>query len=601
MAFWLTLQRRLRLGLTAIVLSGLPLLAQAANAQGERVPVSGIPSSLKPDLRRLLREEQPPDSLFEARRQADRAAAVVSKLLESEGYYRAEVTPSAEGAETFTRKVQVTLGPLFVVESAKIEIEGQAEIDDKTRAKLDDLLSPLATGVPARAAPVLQIQDALVLALRNAGYPDARADPVDALADGRAQTMEFTFKLAPGARASFGDLHVAGLERTRPDFVDVLKPWKPGQRYSPQTLDEFRNRLAATGIFDSTTASLSETGEPGPNGLSEHDVDVRVTERKRHTIALGASASTSEGVGLEGQWTLRNVLGRGESLSVTAKAATLDSSLTTAWKRPAVGHHYGRDLTLQAKIENQETDAFNQLGGTLSATIDEQLTHRLRGSVGVTAGYASIEDDQTRLLGTGRRDVYIITTPTTAEYTGVRDILDPHNGVRARLAVEPGVTFGDTNIGFTKVTGEASVYADLGSSKLVGALRGKLGSILGPSGAPPDRLFFAGGGGSVRGYDYQSLSPRDSANNVVGGLSLVETSAELRWRATQTLGWVAFIDAGAAGTNRDPPIGDMRAGAGLGVRYYTSFGPLRADIAAPLDKRTGDSNFQIYISIGQAF
>ncbi len=105
----------------------------------------------------------------------------------------------------------------------------------------------------------------------------------------------------------------------------------------------------------------------------------------------------------------------------------------------------------------------------------------------------------------------------------------------------------------------------------------------------------------MRGYDYQSLSPRDSANNLIGGSSLVETSAELRWRATQTLGWVAFIDAGAAGTNPDPPIGDMRAGAGLGVRYYTSFGPLRADIAVPLDKREGDSDFQIYISIGQAF
>ncbi len=467
--------RRLRPCLTAIVAVGTADARPGGECAGERVPVTGLPSALKADLKRLLRDEQTPDSLFEARRQADRAAAVVSKLLESEGYYRAEVESFAEGADTFTRKVQVTLGPLFVVDTAKIEIEGDAEVDDTTRKQLDELLEPLATGVPARAAPVLEIQDALALALRKAGYPDARADPVDALADGRAQTMEFTFKLAPGARASFGDLQITGLERTKPDFVDVLKPWKPGQRYSPQTLDEFRNRLAATGIFDSTTAALSDQGEPGPDGLSEHDVDVRVTERKRRTIALGASASTSEGVGLEGQWVLRNLAGRGESLTVTAKAATLDSSLTTAWKRPAIGHHYGRDLTLQAKIENQDTDAFNQLGGTLSATVDEQLTHRLRGSVGVTAGYASIDDDQTRLLGTGRRDVYILSTPTTAEYTGVRDILDPHNGVRARLAVEPGVTFGDSNIGFTKITGEGSVYVDLGSSRLVGALRGKVG------------------------------------------------------------------------------------------------------------------------------
>jgi translocation and assembly module TamA len=88
---------------------------------------------------------------------------------------------------------------------------------------------------------------------------------------------------------------------------------------------------------------------------------------------------------------------------------------------------------------------------------------------------------------------------------------------------------------------------------------------------------------------------------LIGGRSLVETSAEVRWRATKSFGLVAFVDAGAAGEDVTPPIDDMRAGAGLGLRYYAGFGPLRADIALPLDKREGDSDFQIYISIGQAF
>jgi translocation and assembly module TamA len=601
MAFGRTLLNRLRLSLSAAAFAALATLAQPANAQAGRVPVVGAPASLNDDLKRLLRDEQKPDSLFEARRQADRAAATVSKLLESEGYYQAEVTPAAEGNDTFARKVTVTTGPLFIVNSAKIAFVGGASVDDMTRAELDSVLKSLAVGMPARAAPVLETEDGLVLHLKNAGYPDARAEPVDALADGVAHTMDFTFQLQPGQRASFGDVKVSGLDRTKPDYVLSLKPWKPGERYSPQKLDEFRTRLAETGLFDSTSAQLSPDGRADGQGLDARDVDVKLTERKRRTVTLGASASTSEGVGVEGSWQLRNLQGRGESLTITAKAATLDSSLETVWRRPNIDGRYGRNLKIGAKIENLETDAFDQLGGTISATIEEQLTHRVRGSVGVNAGYASIEDDQTRLLGDGRRNVYIAGVSGTAEYIGVRDILDPQNGVRARLAVEPGATFGDTTIAFTKVTGEGSVYFGLGSDKFTLALRGKAGSIIGPNGAPPDRLFFAGGGGSVRGYDYQSLSPRDVNNNLIGGRSLVETSAEVRWRATKSFGLVAFVDAGAAGADVNPPIDEMRAGAGLGVRYYAGFGPLRADIAAPLDKRTGDSDFQIYISIGQAF
>jgi translocation and assembly module TamA len=601
MAFGRSLVRRLRPCLSVAALAALMAFAQPANAQAGHVPVVGAPASLNDDLKRLLRDEPKPDSLFEAQRQADRAAATVAKLLESEGYYQADVKAKAAGSDTFTREVDVTLGPLFIINSVKIAFVGNATVDEGTLTELNAIAASLGIGAPARAAPVLETENGLVLRLHNAGYPDARADPVDALADGRAHTMDFTFQLQPGQRASFGDVKVTGLDRTRPDFVTSLKPWKPGDRYSPRRLDEFRSRLAESGLFDATSVQLAPDGDIDGRGLDQRDIDVQVTERKRRTVTLGAAASTSEGVGLEGSWQLRNLQGRGESLTVTAKAATLDSSLETVWRRPNIDGHYGRNLKIGAKVENLETDAFDQLGGTVSAIVEEQLTRRLRGSVGVNAGYASIEDDQTKLLGTGRRDVYIAGLAGTAEYIGVRDILDPQNGVRARLALEPGMTFGDTTIAFTKVTGEGSVYFGLGSDKFTLALRGKAGSIIGPNGAPPDRLFFAGGGGSVRGYDYQSLSPRDIDNNLIGGRSLVETSAEVRWRATKSFGLVAFVDAGAAGEDVTPPIGDMRAGAGLGLRYYAGFGPLRADIALPLDKREGDSDFQIYISIGQAF
>jgi translocation and assembly module TamA len=576
-------------------LVALALGAQAAHAQASRVPVEGAPPALQDELRRLLPEQAAPDSLYEARRQAERAAETVATLLESEGYYAAEVEPVAEGVDTFSRRVRATPGPLFTIGDVRLAFEG-ARPEPEVEEGLDDIRSVLAIGEPARAQPIIDIGDALVRRLREAGYPDAQGEPVDALADGALQTLELEFRLRPGMRASFGDIVVSGAEATRPDYIRTLRPWEPGELYSPRKMDEFRARLAETGLFDAASAQLGASA----SGEMSRPVVVELTERPRHTIALGASWSTSDGYGVDGEWERRNLTGRGDSLSLQASVATLDSSLAATYARPNLGT-YGRDLAVTAEIENLETDAFDQYGGGLTATIEEQLTPRFLASLGVEASYASIRDERSRARLQERREVYLLATALTGEYIGVRDILDPRNGVRARLAVEPGVTFGDSRIGFTRTIGEASLYGDLFGERLTAAVRGRLGSIFGPEGVPPERLFFAGGGGSVRGYEYQSLSPRNAAGALTGGRSLVETSAELRWRPGDRLGYVAFIDAGAAGEGVDPPFEEMRAGAGVGVRYYAGFGPLRADIAIPLDKREGDSDFQIYISIGQAF
>jgi translocation and assembly module TamA len=569
------------------------------NALAGRVPVYGIPEKLRDDFKRLLREEPAPTSLFDARRQAERAATVAATFLESEGYYQAEVEPNAVGVEIFNRFVTVTHGPLFTYASARIDYL-DAPPDEATRVELGALLAPLDTGIPARAQPVISVGDALVASLRNAGYPDAKADPVDALADAATGEVELAFKVHPGLRASFGQLNVKGLGATNLAFIENLRPWKANEQYSPAKMDEFRSRLAETGLFNSAAVKLGDIPSDNAQSDETRSVDVELRERERRTIALGASASTSEGAGFDGEWQLRNLTGWGDTLAAKGQIATLQRRIGATYTRPHIGK-YGRTLALGAKVEDFETDAFDQTGGSVSASLQEILTPRLRAAVGLEAGYASILDSQARILNDGRRNVYLLSGSATAEYIGVRDILDPVNGIRARVAIEPGLTAGDTNIVYGRLSGEASIYSDFGTKDFVGALRGKLGAIIGPNGAPPDKLFFAGGGGSVRGYEYQSISPRDGNNLLVGGRSLIEMSAEMRYRASDTLGYVAFLDAGAAGSNVEPPLDSMSLGTGVGVRYYTAFGPLRADIAVPLNKKEGDADFQIYISIGQAF
>src|SRR6185436_10969116 len=207
--------------LAALAVMSLAMLASPAfaqpTAQAGRVPVEGVPASLSDDLKRLQREEPKPATLFEADRQAKRAADVVAKLLESEGYYQAEVEPWSEGSETFTRGVRVTYGPLFIYDSARIEYIGPPP-DATTQAELRSLIVPIDPGIPARAQPVIEIGDGLLKRLRAAGYPDARAEPVDALADGKMNTVDLTFRLQPGVRASFGSVKFSGLDRTHEDY-----------------------------------------------------------------------------------------------------------------------------------------------------------------------------------------------------------------------------------------------------------------------------------------------------------------------------------------------------------------------------------------------
>src|SRR3546814_7360599 len=115
----------------------------------------------------------------------------------------------------------------------------------------------------------------------------------------------------------------------------------------------------------------------------------------------------------------------------------------------------------------------------------------------------------------------------------------------------------------------------------------------------PSRRFYAGGGGSVRGYGYQDIGPRDANDDPIGGRGLAELSVEARIRFGN-FGVVPFIDAGNISTDFLPDLNDFQVGAGIGVRYYTSFGPIRVDVGTPINPQPGDPRIAVYVSLGQA-
>jgi len=135
------------------------------------------------------------------------------------------------------------------------------------------------------------------------------------------------------------------------------------------------------------------------------------------------------------------------------------------------------------------------------------------------------------------------------------------------------------------------------------AARALLASIFGASqfDVPPDRRLYVGGSGTVRGYKYQSIGPLFPSGNPIGATAADAASIEFRQRIGEEWGFAAFADAGQASTTRVPFNGPLFVGVGAGVRYYTSIGPIRADVAIPLSRPVGGDSFEIYVGLGQAF
>jgi translocation and assembly module TamA len=215
---------------------------------------------------------------------------------------------------------------------------------------------------------------------------------------------------------------------------------------------------------------------------------------------------------------------------------------------------------------------------------------------------ASDERDVIVSTGQPRRRTFLIgALPTSLNYDGSDDLLNPARGFRLGGRLSPELSLQGAAFGYARTQIDASAYHSIGGVVLAG--RTRLGTILG---APrdqvaPSRRFYAGGGASVRGYGFQSIGPRDPNNDPIGGRSLAEFALEARVKLFGNIGVVPFLDAGNIYTAALPDFSGLRYGAGVGLRYYSNFGPIRVDVGTPINPQAGDTRVAVYVSLGQAF
>ncbi len=538
-------------------------------------------------------------AMVQARAHEDEALAV--RLLYSQGYYDATALASLDQSGDGLKAVlSVTPGKRYKIGDIVINA-GPTVPPSLVRDSL-----PLKTGDYIVAADVESAEANVGVKLPENGYPFAKVGERDILLDPATTTGDYTLPVDVGPRGSFRGITTSGRKQAfGADHMKVISRFKPGELYDSRKVDDLRRALVATGLFSSVAVDPVRTNEPGPDGTEYIDLHVDQEAGPPRTLAGELGYGTGQGFRAEATWTHRNLFPPEGALIGKVIAGTQEQGVSGTFRRSNAGK---RDKTFQTGVllNHQNYDAYEAFTAGLNISWSRQSTPIFQKRWTYTYGAEILlSNEQTTIdpaTAEKRRLTYFIgSLPVQLGYDRSNDLLNPTKGFRANLRVSPEASLQGNVSPYVRGTFDLSGYYPV-SDALVIAARTRLGTISGASRdqIAPSRRVYAGGGGSVRGFGYQELGPKDVNDDPVGGRSVNEFAVEGRYRFGN-YGVVAFVDAGQVYESAIPKFSDIRYGVGLGGRFYTDFGPFRADIAMPINRQPGESKFTLYIGIGQAF
>jgi translocation and assembly module TamA len=582
-------------------------IADATTERTYTVAVTGIGAIDAPQLLTQFHElstletnRDDPANAAQLDRRAREDAELLAELLRATGHYDAQVNTRLEPAPAVGGPVRVVLeaqpGPIY--RFAEVRLPGLETAGADAPALRE------AFGVepndPINAAAVTAGEAALRVELGERGYAFADVGTPDIAIDHEARTASLVLPVEPNGTRRFGRIIVEGRPLFSAEHIQTIARFDPGERFRQPRIEDLRRAIVATGLVSSVNVRPIET--PGTDVV---DIAVALEPAPMRTIAGQAGYGTGEGFRVEASWQHRNLIPPEGAVTFRGVLGTREQLAGATLRR---NNFRQRDqvLTANAVVSHIDRDAYNARSFLIGAGIERQTNiiwqKKWTWSVGadlITTDERDVDIDSGM---TRRRTFFIGALPATLAYDGSNDLLDPTEGFRLSGRFSPEASLQSGFYGYSRLQLDGSAYYPATETVTV-AGRLRLGTIFGAERdrIAPSRRFYAGGGGSVRGYGYQDLGPRDPVfNDPIGGRSLAEFALEARIRVGD-FGIVPFFDGGNIDTSPLPRLRDLQFGAGVGVRYHTNFGPIRVDVGTPLNRREGDARIAVYVSLGQAF
>ncbi len=582
----------------------------AASVSKYHTDITGAPGNevfdlLKKTSQLLVLKDKPPATIAALRRRVAGDEQRFREVLESQGYYdgQLESTLTLDG-ETVAIKIAITPGQRFTVAAMALRIDREVPASQVLHDRSFEPPLTALIGKPARADAVIRAEDDAIAALRNHGFPFAARGDREIAVDHDAHEIRVVLPVTLGPRAVFGEVHFAGLTKIKDGYMKRSVPWISGTLFDFRRLEELRQYFVDSGLFASVKVEPADTKDMADD--APLDVNVVVVEGAHRSITLGANYARDAGFGGTAGWTHRNLFGAGEKLDLKLDGTQLEQAASAAFAKPNFLRR-NQTLNLTLGVKHSDTVAFEGWSGSASAGLERKLGTDWIAGAGVSLDVSDLTQNgvsnRSYLVGL---PVTVVRAPLIATRSIIDSFVDQTEGWRLNATATPYAGEYQGAATFLRTEVEGDVYFPLdGRQWRVLAARLKVGTIVGADNGhiPPDKRFYAGGGGSVRGFGYQLVSPRDADGTPLGGRGLLESSLEMRIRISDTIGVVPFVDAGAVSPTSLPGR-DARiaVGAGIGARYYTGVGPLRVDFAMPVNPRGGiDKGFQFYLSFGQAF
>jgi translocation and assembly module TamA len=532
-------------------------------------------------------QEHPPKTELALKHRSEEDIPNLIKALHSLAYYNAHIQLEYDfSQEPPLVTVYVEPGPVYPLASMTI-------LPESLNIAYQDL--DITLYEPALPADIIEAEEDLIDLLNGEGYPLAKIVKREVVADQETKEVNVTFEVNEGPLATFGKTTITGEKGVLECFIRNKIKWCEGEKYNPILIDKTLTALESTGLFKTIAITPGEMLEDE----SELPMNIEVDESKHRSVGFGVGYSTQRGPGFTFEWENRNLFSMGERLYFESNILWKLQEMKLSFLKPDYIVQ-DQDLVLTSELKRDDTRAYLEKSFSIGAALERQLTRKTRVSQGIMYKQLISEDSQ------NNGDFNLLKFPFQYKWNNTDDILDPKTGSMIYFRTVPTIQFLDKPFFYSINQFIASGYIPLDrEGNFVLASKVNVGMIIGgPNRSiPTPEKFFAGSENTLRGYNYYTVSPLDHHHKPIGGRSMLVYTVEGRWKITDQWGAVVFFDAGNVYKPSFPEFNHkVLKSLGIGGRYYTPVGPLRLDVAFPLDRRPHvDSAFQIYFSVGQSF